>query len=93
MTDEKKRLLIGEEEVRNYIRRPLCPDCNDIGAKWYCAEVDGQVVVGPLQQPMTVWGCTHCNYAIPLPPGAFPSMGFQVVTLEGPQDQEPKDGN
>ena len=44
---DKPRLLIGEEEVRNYIRRPLCPDCNDLGAKRYLVEADAQVVVGP----------------------------------------------
>ena len=93
MTDEKKRLLIGEEEVRNFIRRPLCPDCAEIGAKRYCVEGEGQVVVGPQQQPMTVWACTHCNYTVPLPSGAFPSMGFQIVELQGPPEREPKDGN
>lgn len=84
MTKEKKELMIGEEEVRNFVRRPMCPDCAKLGAKRYCIEGKGQVVIGPQQQPMTVWSCSHCDYYIPLPPGAFPSMGFQIVNLEGP---------
>lgn len=86
---KKPRLLIGEEEVRNFIRRPLCPDCAAKAAKRYLIESEGSVVVGPKQQPMTVWACTHCNYTIPLPPGAFPSQGFKIVHLEGPPEPAP----
>jgi hypothetical protein len=87
---EKKRVLIGEEEVRVFIRRPACPDCADKGAKRYCEKGKGQVVVGPQEMAMEVWACTHCNYSVPLPPGAYPSQGFQIIHLEGPPG--PKDG-
>ena len=86
---KKPRLLIGEEEVRNFVRRPLCVDCAGKGAKRYLIEGAGQVVVGPQQQPMTVWSCTHCSFTIPLPPGAFPSQGYQIVSLSGPPELAP----
>lgn len=87
-----KKLMTIEDEVRHFIRRPGCPDCmekNQGRERIYLQESSGQVLIGPQEQPMTVWSCEHCDYSINLPPGAFPQPGFQVIRLEGPPRPEP----
>lgn len=84
-----KKLMVGEREVRNFLRWPMCYGCaNEFKKQVYLNKTDGAILMGPEASPVDNWVCPECGTAIQLPTNAFPQMGFQIVVLEGPPEPD-----
>lgn len=82
--------MIIEEEVRNFIRRPICrPHMENEELKFYLQPAKMSVVTGnDSQGDLQVWTCPKCDYSVRLPAGMFPEPSFVLLRKAGPMDDD-----
>jgi hypothetical protein len=80
---KKPALPIGSVEVRTFMRKPMCPWCQEKGVHRWLVEVEHKILTGPATAPpLADWVCDHCDFSVSLPPGVFPSFEHREVHLE-----------
>ena len=87
--NEEPKFLVAEEEVRTFIRRPVCAPCAKKGAKRYLIEEDAKIVLDGAGE-MRKWVCDTCGFSINLPPGAFPSFEHRQTDISKIVVRRPK---
>jgi hypothetical protein len=80
--------MVVEEEIRNFVRRPICRPCaKGKGERYYLQPAQMTLVQGNEEQGLQMWTCPKCEYSARLPKGLFPQASFKIVNLYGPQDE------
>lgn len=83
--EKKPNLPIGNIEVRTFMRKPMCPWCQEKGVHRWLIEEEHKILTSPSAgPPMASWVCSHCDFSVSLPPGAFPSYEHLEVHLQNP---------